>query len=157
MKSCFERHYFSSSLLRLPCRKAGFYSFFHIHFSLCLELSIFFLSLSKSAHTFVFRPTHFPLSFLYPPPLRLPSPHPPFLLASAFGGLSKGCTTRATPFLTASTPPLSHSAQWYDPALHKFPPLVWRPVLKELLVPFERFGCMCREKASAPLLYAIIT
>lgn len=53
----------------------------------CLEL---FLPppLSKSAHTFVLCPTHFPLSFLMPtPPQRLPPPLALFLFASALRGL----------------------------------------------------------------------
>lgn len=44
--------------------------------------------LSKSAHTFVLCPTHFPLSFLMPtPPQRLPPPLALFLFASALRGL----------------------------------------------------------------------
>lgn len=62
--------------------------------------------LSKSAHTFVLCPTHFPLSFLMPTPpqQRLPPPFPPlalFLFASALRGLrEKGRTTPATPSRT---------------------------------------------------------
>lgn len=43
---------------------------------------------------------------------------------------------------------LSHSVEWYNPALHKFPlsgSCVCRPVQKELLVPFERSGCTERQ------------
>lgn len=46
------------------------------------------------------------------------------------------------------TASLSLSGEWYSPALHKFPlsgSCVCRPVQKELLVPFERSGCIERQ------------
>lgn len=82
-------------------------------------ITFFFYPLSKSAHTFVLCPTHFPLSFLMPTPPAPPSlPLALFLFASALRGLREGRTTRATPFWR-DTP--SHRAEWYSPALHKFP------------------------------------
>uniref|UniRef100_A0A3B3II79 Transcription factor 12 n=1 Tax=Oryzias latipes TaxID=8090 RepID=A0A3B3II79_ORYLA len=107
-------------------------------------IKCFFLCLSKSAHTFVFCPTHFPLSFLNPPPLRLPSPHPLPLCLSIWR-LKRGMYHMSHSLYAAS---LSHSVEWYNPALHKFPlsgSCVCRPVQKELLVPFERSGCTERQ------------
>lgn len=98
-----------------------------------------------------------PLPFIFSIPT---SPSPPlplviFLFASALRGLREGRTTRATPFWQ---PPLRTawngavllciSFLWVGP--------VWRPVLKELLVPFERRGCMSTSQcAAAVYLYYI--
>lgn len=136
MKSCLEWNYFSSSLSGFPCRKSAFF----------MPGIIFFLSLSKSTHTFVLCPTHFPLSFFMPTPPSPPFPLALFLFASALRGLREGCTTWATPFWQ---PPL-HTV-WNGTTLLCISSLwvgrVWRPVLEELLVPLERFGCMSREEA----------
>lgn len=124
-----ERHYFSSSLLGFPCRKSTF-------FMLGINFSLFFFFLNPLTHLFSVPPTSL---YLFHTLLPIASPPPgPFPLCLSTQRLKRGMYHMSHSLLTA-TP--SHSVEWHDPALHKFPlsgscVCVEASILEELLDPF---------------------
>lgn len=122
------------------------------------EISVFMLGikhflsffLNPLAHLFSVPPSSLylskPTSLLPPFPLVL------FLFASALRGLRVGCTTLATPFWQTPLLIVGNGTILLCISFLRVGRM-WRPVPKELLVPFERFGYMSWEKLVSALVY----